>query len=118
MSDYFDPYDADRPLRLTCSCGLHDSDADHAAAALRQRSDSAEFEAYSNEFIEATLMKALFPQDAVRRVAGGQRFITAPVAELLAAALGSGQGEAPLDELLSHRELQVFERLAMGHSVG
>jgi DNA-binding NarL/FixJ family response regulator len=55
---------------------------------------------------------------AVRRVAGGQRFITAPVAELLAAALGSGQGETPLHELLSLRELQVFERLAQGRSVG
>jgi len=59
---------------------------------------------------------------AVRRVALGQRFITAPVAELLAAALGTGQGlghgEAPLHELLSHRELQVFERLAQGRSVG
>ena len=56
---------------------------------------------------------------AVRRVAMGQRFITAPVAELLAAALGQGgQGEMPLHELLSHRELQVFERLAQGHSVG
>jgi DNA-binding NarL/FixJ family response regulator len=59
---------------------------------------------------------------AVRRVAMGQRFITAQVAELLAAALGTGhgqgQGEVPLDELLSHRELQVFERLALGHSVG
>jgi two-component system, NarL family, invasion response regulator UvrY len=55
---------------------------------------------------------------AVRRVAGGQRFITAPVAELLAAALGAGQEEQPLHELLSHRELQVFERLAQGHSVG
>jgi DNA-binding NarL/FixJ family response regulator len=57
---------------------------------------------------------------AVRRVARGQRFITAPVAELLAAALGSGaaQDEMPLHELLSHRELQVFERLAQGHSVG
>ena len=56
---------------------------------------------------------------AVRRVAGGQRFITAPVAELLAAALGQGgHGETPLHELLSHRELQVFERLAQGRSVG
>ncbi len=57
---------------------------------------------------------------AVRRVAGGQRFITAPVAELLAAALGSGAGhdDAPPHELLSHRELQVFERLAQGSSVG
>lgn len=57
---------------------------------------------------------------AVRRVAGGLRFITAPVAELLASALGQGGGdaEAPLHELLSHRELQVYERLAQGRSVG
>jgi two-component system invasion response regulator UvrY len=55
---------------------------------------------------------------AVRRVAGGQRFITAAVAELLAAALGPGDGERSVHELLSHRELQVFERLAQGRSVG
>ncbi len=57
---------------------------------------------------------------AVRRVARGQRFITATVAELLAAALGSAaaQDDMPLHELLSHRELQVFERLAQGQSVG
>ena len=57
---------------------------------------------------------------AVRRVAAGQRFITATVAELLAHALGPGHAddETPLHELLSRRELQVFERLAQGHSVG
>ena len=46
---------------------IHASGAEHAAAELRARSESAEFEAESNSFIEATLMKALFPQDAVRR---------------------------------------------------
>jgi two-component system, NarL family, invasion response regulator UvrY len=57
--------------------------------------------------------------EAVRRVAGGQRFITAPVADLLAAALGPvGDGDAPPEDVLSHRELQVFERLAQGRSVG
>ena len=44
-----DPYDADRPLRLGCSCGAHASDAEHspdaAAATLRARSETAEFEA-------------------------------------------------------------------------
>ena len=57
---------------------------------------------------------------AVRRVGGGQRFITPTVAELLAAALdnGRGNGDAPADELLSHREFQVYERLAQGRSVG
>jgi two-component system, NarL family, invasion response regulator UvrY len=57
---------------------------------------------------------------AVRRVAMGQRFITPPVAELLAAAIGpeAGAAETPLHALLSHRELQVFDRLAQGRSVG
>lgn len=75
MSDRFSPYDADRPLMLKCSCGGNHTPADHhpemnadgAAAELRRRSLSSEFEAYSNEFIEATLVKALFPQDEVRR---------------------------------------------------
>jgi DNA-binding NarL/FixJ family response regulator len=58
---------------------------------------------------------------AVRRVAGGQRFITPPVAELLAHALGASRSDgadvAP-EELLSHREVQVFRLLASGQSVG
>jgi len=75
MSEFFDPYNADRPLMLKCSCGRDHSPADHhaevaadaAAATLRARSETAEFEAYSQEFIEATLVKALFPQDKERR---------------------------------------------------
>jgi nitrate/nitrite transport system substrate-binding protein len=75
MSDRFSPYDADKPLMLKCSCGGDHAPADHhpemnadgAAAELRRRSLTSEFEAYSNEFIEATLVKALFPQDEVRR---------------------------------------------------
>jgi DNA-binding NarL/FixJ family response regulator len=56
---------------------------------------------------------------AVRRVAGGRRFITPAVAELLAGAIGAGaDDDTPLHELLSHREQQVFERLAQGRSVG
>ena len=55
---------------------------------------------------------------AVRRAAAGQRFVTAAVAELLAAALHPGGDDLPLHELLSHREHQVFERLAQGRSVG
>ena len=58
--------------------------------------------------------------NAVRHVADGKRFVTATVAELLAAAIGhaGADDELPLDKLLSHRELQVFERLAQGASVG
>ena len=75
MTDYFDPYNADRPLMLKCSCGQDHSEAEHqkelaassATVELKRRSLTTEFEAYSNAFIEATLVKALFPQDAVRR---------------------------------------------------
>jgi nitrate/nitrite transport system substrate-binding protein len=53
MSEFFDPYNADRPLMLKCSCGRDHSPADHhaevaadaAAATLRARSETAEFEA-------------------------------------------------------------------------
>ena len=75
MSEFFSPYDADRPLMLKCSCGQDHSEAEHhkelaasnATVELKRRSLTTEFEAYSNAFIEATLVKALFPQDAVRR---------------------------------------------------
>jgi nitrate/nitrite transport system substrate-binding protein len=51
---------------LKCSCGRDHTLADHhaevaadaAAVELRRRSLTSEFEAYSNEFIEATLVKA------------------------------------------------------------
>ncbi|OYU46797.1 MAG: nitrate ABC transporter substrate-binding protein [Burkholderiales bacterium PBB4] len=96
MSEFFSPYDADRPLMLKCSCGREHTVADHqaetaadAAATLRTRSLSNEFEAYSNAFIEATLVKALFPQDAVRRrflKAVGKRTAMAAIASVLPVA--------------------------------
>ena len=56
---------------------------------------------------------------AIRQVAGGRLFITAAVAEQLAAAIGPGAAsEAPLHERLSHRDYQVFRLLAAGSSVG
>ncbi len=57
--------------------------------------------------------------DAVRKAAQGKRFITAHVAELLAASLqGAAGDDAALHERLSHREYQVFQLLASGSSVG
>jgi len=98
MSQHPDPYDADRPLLMRCACGAHASAADHAAAELRTRSESAGFEASSNAFVEAALVKALFPQDALRRAflrAVGRRTAMAaigsvlPIASLQAMAQGS-----------------------------
>ena len=92
MSEFFSPYDADRPLMLKCSCGREHSVADHqaevaagaAATELRKRSLSSTFEAYSNEFIEATLVKAIFPQDDMRR-----RFLKAVGRSTAMAAIAS-----------------------------
>jgi nitrate/nitrite transport system substrate-binding protein len=58
------PFDPDRPLFSSrCSCGLHASELEHHAAQLRK----ADVEEDSANFIEASLVKALFPQEARRR---------------------------------------------------
>ena len=60
--------------------------------------------------------------EAVRKASTGARFITPPVAELLAQSLTAAgsrrQRPLPAHELLSHREHQVFRALAAGRSVG
>ena len=98
MTPYFDPYNADRPLMLKCSCGRDHTAAEHeaepAAATLRARSETADFEAYSKEFIEATLVKALFPQDAVRR-----RFLR---------AVGKGAAMSAIASVLPVTSLQAM----------
>ncbi len=111
MSEFFDPYNADRPLMLKCSCGRDHSPADHhaevaadaAAATLRARSETAEFEAYSQEFIEATLVKALFPQDQERRNflrAVGKKTARAAIASVLpvASLQAMAQEKGPLEK--------------------
>ncbi|MGE0349167.1 CmpA/NrtA family ABC transporter substrate-binding protein [Hydrogenophaga sp.] len=112
MSEFFDPFNADRPLMLKCSCGRDHTVAEHqaeeavnkasagAARTLRERSETAEFEAYSNEFIEATLVKALFPQDAVRR-----RFLR---------AVGKGTAMAAISSLLPVASLQAMAQEKKG----
>ena len=102
MTEFFDPYNADRPLMMKCSCGRDHTLADHhaevaadgAAIELRRRSETAEFEAYSNEFIEATLVKALFPQDEQRR-----RFLR---------AVGKGTAMAAISSVLPVASLQAM----------
>jgi nitrate/nitrite transport system substrate-binding protein len=106
MSRYFDPFDADRPLRLQCSCGAdhspqeHDAlthgavSADQAVQVLRERSETEDFEAYSRDFIEASLVKALFPQDDVRR-----RFLR---------AVGKGTAMAAIGSVLPMTSLQAM----------
>ncbi|RYF20184.1 MAG: nitrate ABC transporter substrate-binding protein, partial [Comamonadaceae bacterium] len=108
MSEFFSPFDADRPLMLRCSCGRDHTAADHqaeataqsAAATLRERSLTSSFEAYSNEFIEATLVKALFPQDEVRR-----RFLR---------AVGKGTAMAAIASVLPVASMQAMAQEKQG----
>ncbi|HMP09822.1 CmpA/NrtA family ABC transporter substrate-binding protein [Hydrogenophaga sp.] len=102
MSEFFDPYNADRPLMMKCSCGRDHTVADHhaevaadeAARELRARSQTAEFEAYSNEFIEASLVKAIFPHDEQRR--------------LFLRAVGKGTAMAAIASVLPVASLQAM----------
>ena len=102
MAPFFDPYNADQPLMARCGCGRDHTVAEHqqeqaatdAAAELRRRSQGADFEAYSNAFIEASLVKALFPQDAVRR-----RFLR---------AVGKGTAMAAIASVLPVASLQAM----------
>ncbi|MFZ2988347.1 CmpA/NrtA family ABC transporter substrate-binding protein [Ideonella sp.] len=105
----FDPYDADRPLTMHCACGAHASAADHAAAELRTRSESAEFQAYSDNFIEAVVMKALFPQDAVRR-----RFLRAVGRNTAMAAIGSVMPLASLQAMAQDKGAIEKKSLKIG----
>jgi nitrate/nitrite transport system substrate-binding protein len=102
MTQYFDPYNADRPLMLKCGCGKDHTVAEHqqeasassATVELKRRSLTSEFEAYSNAFIEATLVKAIFPQDEVRR-----RFLR---------AVGKGTAMAAISSVLPMASLQAM----------
>jgi nitrate/nitrite transport system substrate-binding protein len=122
-----DPYDADRPLLMHCACGQHASAADHAAAELRTRAQSADCEAESASFVEAALIKALFPQDALRR-----RFLKAvgrntamaaissvlPVASLQAMAQGTQGALEKKDLKIGFIPITCATPLIMAHPLG
>ncbi len=117
MTQYFDPYNADRPLMLKCSCGRDHTVAEHqqeqsaasATAELTRRSLSSEFESYSNAFIEATLVKALFPQDEVRR-----RFLRAVGKSTAMAAIGSVLPLASLQAMAQDKNALEKTKLKIG----
>ena len=117
MSEFFDPYNADRPLMMKCSCGRDHTVADHhaevaadeAARVLRQRSESADFEAYSNEFIEATLVKAIFPHDEQRR-----RFLRAVGKNTAMAAIASVLPVASLQAMAQEKRTLEKTDLKIG----
>src|SRR4051812_23429512 len=70
-----DAYDADRPLMLRCACGADHAPGEHGAQ---------DVDGYGRDFMEASLVKALFPVDSVRR-----RFLKAVGANTARAAIAS-----------------------------
>jgi nitrate/nitrite transport system substrate-binding protein len=116
MNEFFSPYDADRPLMMKCGCGRDHTVAEHtkelnaqqAIQVLKERSLTEEFEVYSNEFVEASLIKSLFPHDAVRRNflrAVGKGTAMAAIASLLPVA--SLQAMAQDKGTLEKRDLKI-----------
>jgi nitrate/nitrite transport system substrate-binding protein len=101
MSSRFDAYDADRPLMLRCACGQEHAPDDHAASL--QSPDQL-----SRDFMEASLVKALFPVDSVRRNflrAVGANTARAAIASVL--PLGSLQAMAEERGPLEKKDLKI-----------
>ena len=100
-SSAHDPYNADRPLLMRCACGQ-----DHAPNQHIQVASSVE-EA-GRQFMEAALVKALFPVDGVRRgflKAVGANTARAAIASVL--PLGALQAMAQEKGALEKKDLKV-----------
>lgn len=85
-----DLYDADRPLNMRCACG-------------RNHGRGAEIDVSPDDKLEASLMKALFPIDSVRRNflrAVGANTARAAIASVLplGALQAMAQDKAPLEK--------------------
>jgi len=120
MSNHYDAYDADRPLTLRCACGQDHAPGEHAQAL------TASAQAHSDNYLEASLIKALFPVDSVRR-----RFLRAVGANTARAAiasvlpLGALQAMAQEKGPIEKKDLKIgfipitcATPLIMGHPLG
>jgi nitrate/nitrite transport system substrate-binding protein len=101
MSNRFDAYDADRPLMLRCACGEDHTPGEHGSAAANQQE-------LSHDFMEASLVKALFPVDSLRRSflrAVGANTARAAIASVL--PLGALQAMAQERGPLEKKDLKI-----------
>ncbi len=80
MSIFSDPFSA--KIRLRCNCGQHSSAAEHEAA--QSTAESLKGDALTARVVEQAVMRAVFPQDSMRR-----RFLQAVGAPTAMAALSS-----------------------------
>lgn len=80
----YNPYDADAPTQ-PCSCGMHASQHEHDETEVRARMLRRQNpDSLAQDFVEAVAVRALFPQDAVRR-----RFLKAVGVNAARAAIAS-----------------------------
>ena len=80
MSIFSDPFSS--KIRLRCDCGRHASAADHAAA--QSPAENLKGDALTARVVEQAVMRAVFPEDSIRR-----RFLQAVGAPTALAALSS-----------------------------
>lgn len=102
MSPLPDAYDADRPLMLRCACGQDHAPGEHASALAAQAAD------LSDRHVEASLVKALFPVERVRRdflKAVGANTARAAIASVL--PLGALQVMAQEKGPLEKKDLKI-----------
>ncbi len=84
MTRAYDPYDADRPLMLRCACGQDHAPQAHGTGAADTAAPE-DAESLGRSFMEASLVKALFPQENQRRAflrATGRRGAMAAIASV------------------------------------
>jgi len=98
----YDPYNGDRPLMLRCACG-----ADHAPQTHAQVAPDT----LGRQFMEASLVKALFPREPVRRAfmkALGRGSAMAAIGSVLPlGTLASLQAMAETKKPLEKKELKI-----------
>ena len=91
----YKPYDPNQSFGSGCSCGQHHSPTEHdAAEAARLTARATNPETLSQDFVEAALVRAIFPQDSMRR-----RFLR---------AVGAGTAMSAISSMLPIGQLQAM----------
>lgn len=99
----FKSYDPNRSLQR-CSCGQHDSQAEHNAEEVRRlQARATNAEALTEDVVEEAVLRAMFPRDSVRRDflrAVGVNTARAAIASVLpiGAMQAMAQDKAPLEK--------------------
>ena len=67
MSGFKNPYDPNADFSPRCSCGGHSTQAEHDSAGAEADTLASGSDALHARVVESAVMRALFPQDDIRR---------------------------------------------------